>query len=254
MKIIILSGKVESTLFIYNAVKKHHFIDQVIIEEKVSAYKVILSRIKKLGLIKVINQLFFQVLISKLLKIISTDRISEIKKKYNLNNNKIDLNKITNVSSINDNYTINLIKKIDPKVIIVNGTRIISKNVLECTSAIFINTHAGITPEYRGVHGGYWSLINNDNDNCGVTIHLVDKGIDTGDIIFQKKIKISKNDNFSTYPFLQYGIALPSLISTLNNIKIKKLKTFKKINSNSKLFYHPTFTGYIYNRIINGVK
>ena len=40
--------------------------------------------------------------------------------------------------------------------------------------------HAGITPQYRGVHGGYWAVVNNDPEHCGVTIHFVDKGIDTG--------------------------------------------------------------------------
>jgi methionyl-tRNA formyltransferase len=46
--------------------------------------------------------------------------------------------------------------------------------------------HAGITPRYRGTHGGYWVLLNNDPGHCGVTIHLVDPGIDTGSIVARR--------------------------------------------------------------------
>ena len=103
---------------------------------------------------------------------------------------------------------IDALNKFNPNIIVVNRIRIISAKVLERTSALFINAHFGITPQYRGVHGAYWSLIFDDKKNCGVTINKVDKGIDTGDIIYQDNITITKQDNFSTYPFQQYGVAL----------------------------------------------
>ena len=36
--------------------------------------------------------------------------------------------------------------------------------MLQSVEAIFVNTHVGITPKYRGVHGGYWSLVKNDKN------------------------------------------------------------------------------------------
>ena len=65
-----LAGKAQSSLFVYNALIKNYVIDKVILEDKVSTKKFIISRIKKLGFIKVINQLIFQLTISKFLKII----------------------------------------------------------------------------------------------------------------------------------------------------------------------------------------
>ena len=254
MKILMLAGKGESSLFIYNALKKKYIIDKVIIEDKVSTKKLIRSRIKKLGFFRVLNQLIFQLTISKFLKISSYKRIEELKKKYSFSSQIIKDSVLINVSTVNDNECIIAIKKINPDIIIINGTRIISTKVLECTSAIFINTHVGITPQYRGVHGGYWSLVCNDEKNCGVTIHKVDKGIDTGDIIYQNNITITKQDNFSTYPYLQYGIAIPLLKSALNDIINNNLRTFKKDKLKSNLYYHPTIWGYLYNRIFNGIK
>lgn len=249
-----LVGNGESSLFIYNALKKKYIIDKVIIEDKVSTKKLIRSRIKKLGFFKVTNQLIFQLTISKVLKISSSKRIEELKKKYSFSSHIIKDSVLIKVSSVNDNECIMAIKKINPDIIIVNGTRIISTKVLDSTSAIFINTHVGITPQYRGVHGGYWSLVCNDEKNCGVTIHKVDKGVDTGDIIYQNIITITKQDNFSTYPYLQYGVAIPLIKSALNDIINDNLRTFKKDNLKSNLYYHPTILGYLYNRIFNGIK
>lgn len=249
-----LAGNVESSFFVYNALIKNYNLSKVIIEDNISAIKLIKNRITKLGFFWVFNQIIFQLTISKILKVLSYNRIEELKSKYNLLSSSINDSLLINVSSVNNNDCITALKKINPDVIIVNGTRIISKEVLDCTSAVFINIHVGITPQYRGVHGGYWSLVCDDINNFGVTIHKVDKGIDTGDIIYQKSIKITNQDNYSTYPYLQMGVAIPLIKSALNDFENKNLNTYTKDNVNSNLYYHPTIMGYLYNRIFRGIK
>ena len=248
-----LCGIGNSAGYMYNGIKDDFNIDTVILEEKPDPKRIIIRRIKKLGLFKVIDQLFFQFLISKILILTSKKRNNELLKKYNLIK-LIPLEKITYVTSVNSEKSLNLIKSIEADIVIVNGTRIISKQILNSTNALFINTHVGITPEYRGVHGGYWALRNKDIENCGVTIHQVDSGIDTGDIIIQDVIKISKHDNFITYPIHQINKAIYMMKEVLISIDNKKIKTYKKENSPSKLWYHPTLTGYLYNRIFKGVR
>jgi folate-dependent phosphoribosylglycinamide formyltransferase PurN len=254
MKIVLLGGKSQTTLFMYNALKYKFPIYKVIIENRVSSIKIIKGRIKKLGIFRVINQLLFQLTISKLIYLSSKKRIIALKKHYTLFADPIELSKLQNISSVNDLECIIALKEINPDIVLVNGTRIISSKVLDSIPALFINTHVGITPQYRGVHGAYWALIANDKKNCGVTIHQVDKGIDTGDIIKQSAITISDNDNYITYPFHQYGIAIELMKSTLEDLKKNNLRTFKKENVESKLYYHPTFTGYLYNRLFRGIK
>ncbi len=254
MKIIILAGKGQSTTFLYNALKDEFDIVAVIIEEKVSSKKLIKARIKRLGFFRVFNQILFQSTISKILLYSSKKRIVEIKNKYNLSSKSIPEKKVINVSSVNSSESIENLKKIKSDIIIVNGTRIITNKVLKSTKTRFINTHVGITPFYRGVHGAYWALVAKDTENCGVTIHEVDQGIDTGSIIKQERIKISKNDNFATYPFHQYGVSIVPMKETLNEIKNDTLILQNKPSQKGKLYYHPTFTGYIYNRILKGIK
>lgn len=52
--------------------------------------------------------------------------------------------------------------------------------------------------------------INDDAANCSVTVHMVNTGIDTGDMIRQKRIEVKKEDNFVAYPYIQVeeGICL----------------------------------------------
>lgn len=60
-----------------------------------------------------------------------------------------------------------------------------------------INCHAGKLPYYRGRNILNWALIN-DEKEFGITVHYVDAGIDTGDIILQKTYPITDSDNYST--------------------------------------------------------
>lgn len=254
MKIVLLAGKGQSTLFMYNAINKIFPIEKVIIEDKISSKRLIQLRIKRLGLFRVVNQLLFQTTISKFLSLTSKKRIIFLKDYYDLSEKSIEEEKLNYVSSVNSSECTAILKEVSPDVIIVNGTRIISSKVLESTSALFINTHVGITPQYRGVHGAYWALVKDDKENCGVTIHKVDKGIDTGDLLRQGAIEISEQDNFITYPLHQYGVAVNLMKESLMDYQNKKLNTFKKENVDSNLYYHPSFFEYLYHRFFKGVK
>jgi methionyl-tRNA formyltransferase len=195
----------------------------------------------------------FQFSIAKILKQASRKRKKEILLKYGLENTILPKHKIIKVTSVNSFECIEALLKIKPELIIVCGTRIISKSVLESLSVKFINIHAGITPKYRNVHGGYWAIVNDDVENCGVTVHLVDEGIDTGSIIYQQKIPITKKDNFTTYPLLQLAEGIICLKRAINDYFQNKLILQKNIME-SKIWYHPTIWQYIYYRIVYNKK
>lgn len=167
---------------------------------------------------------------------------------------EIPNNKKIEVSSVNSQQTIELLKSLKPDLIIVNGTRIISKKVLSAVECPFINTHAGITPKYRGVHGSYWALVNNDAENNGVTVHFVDEGIDTGNIIYQENISVTDRDNFATYPFIQLASGVKILEKAIENFFNDSLPLKKERDLESLLWYHPTIWQYLYYRIFKGVK
>ena len=253
-KIIMLVGEGKSSVFMYNGLKDSFHISKVIIEEKPDRKKFLKRRIKRLGYFKVFGQVLFQLTVPKILELSSQKRIAETKSNYNLNSKPIPKTIVYNVNSVNSIECIEFIKNEKPDLIIVNGTRIISKKVLSCTNATFVNTHGGITPKYRGVHGGYWALVNEDKNNCGVTVHLVDSGIDTGGVLYQSKILLTKKDNFATYTYHQGGEGIKIMKKAITDFVNSQLKETIPNVSESKLWYHPTIWSYLYRRIIKGIK
>lgn len=252
-RLVLLAGKGISTNILYNSLKNDYQIEAILLEEAVPRKEFLKKRIKKLGLGKVAGQILFQLFIPKYLNLTSKKRKDEILNHYQLDNSPLPPKKIFNLKSANNAECITLLQKIKPDLVIVNGTRIISKEVLNCIPAKFINIHAGITPKYRNVHGAYWALVNSDPASCGVTVHLVDPGIDTGNIIYQQTIQITNKDNFVTYPLLQLGEGIIYLKKALLDIFENKL-TFKKGTSESRIWYHPTLWQYLYHRVVHNKK
>ncbi|MDB5203128.1 MAG: formyl transferase [Ferruginibacter sp.] len=251
--IVLLAVDCLPTRAVYHAVDKRFGVHKVILEEKESTKVFIKRRIKRLGFLKVAGQAIFQVLVVPFLNRSSADRVAQIIAENKLNTAPIPSEKIIQTLSINDAYVIEALQQMKPDLVIVNGTRIISKKVLAAVSCPFINMHVGITPMYRGVHGGYWALANNDAENCGVTIHLVDAGIDTGKVLYQQKISVSPEDNFSSYPVLQFAAGVSLILKAVEDALTNNLRPYQSIGG-SKLWYHPTIGEYLVNRFSKRVK
>ena len=244
-KIVLLAGKGLSTNVLYHALKNEFTIDTIILEEPVGKMTFLKKRIKKLGLWKVAGQVLFQGCIVKILNLGSAVRKQEILQSFSLDSSPLPPEKIKHVSSVNDDQCLELLQNISPQLVIVNGTRIISRRILDGVGAPFINMHAGITPGYRGVHGAYWALVNRDAQHCGVTVHQVDAGIDTGDVIAQKTITPDRKDNFVTYPLLQLAEGIPLMKKAIADILAGQMNTTKG-TSESRLWSHPGFSQYLW--------
>lgn len=73
--------------------------------------------------------------------------------------------------------------------------QILRHEIISAAPKGFINCHAGALPFYRGRNILNWALINGET-RFGVTVHYVDEGIDTGDIILQKFAPITPTDRY----------------------------------------------------------
>lgn len=87
---------------------------------------------------------------------------------------------------VNSVEVIRTIQKIKPNLIIsVNFNQIIKKELLDIPNLGSINIHASLLPKYRGRAPLNWAILNGE-ENVGITVHYIDEGIDTGQIILQK--------------------------------------------------------------------
>ena len=75
--------------------------------------------------------------------------------------------------------------------------QIIPKEILDYPKYKCINIHASLLPKYRGGAPIHHAIINGD-EYTGITIMYMDEAMDSGDILYQEKIKIEENDNVGT--------------------------------------------------------
>lgn len=249
LKIILIVRNDIFSKFIYSSIVSEFPVSGIIIEKAPSRYSVFKSKVKRRGLITFLGQLLFKLYTSLFLSKRSVKRIDEIRREYHLEQREFDAVMCKYVNSVNSVEVMDYLKKMSPDLIIVNGTRIIRKEVINCTSTPFVNLHTGITPLYRGVHGGYWALVNNDQENFGSTVHLIDAGVDTGAILEQERIMPTKADNFCTYPYLQFGVGVPLINKVIRAFEREKIFDKKAAKGPSKQWYYPTLWGYIRNRV-----
>ncbi len=214
-RVVLIAGPGEPTHIVFHALQATTGVVGVIIEEPVGAKQLLKRRLEKLGWPTVAGQIAFKLLVERALRLTAGARLQKIKAEFGLNDAPLPVEVVQHVPSINALEAIVALQALRPDVVVVQGTRIIAKRVLQSVPAPFINMHAGITPRYRGVHGGYWALATNDAAHCGVTVHLVDAGIDTGGILAQALIRPTPADSYVTYPLLQLAAGLPLLVQAV---------------------------------------
>lgn len=95
--------------------------------------------------------------------------------------------------NINSDEVIKKVSDNNPDLCVVsNMLKIIKKPLLSIPPIGFINVHPSLLPYYRGATPEHWPIINGEKET-GITVHYIDEGTDTGDIIIQKKISIGEN-------------------------------------------------------------
>ncbi len=94
--------------------------------------------------------------------------------------------------SCNSEECLSAIQAIRPDVAIVFGTGKLERPVLETPSTACLNLHGGNPEEYRGLDTHLWAIYHEDFDNLVTTLHHVDEGLDTGEIVFQSRLELSR--------------------------------------------------------------
>ncbi|OOX95341.1 methionyl-tRNA formyltransferase [Campylobacter coli] len=124
-------------------------------------------------------------------------------------------------TNVNSKEFLNELQKYPNDLLVsMSFDQIFKDEILKLYSKKIINCHAGKLPFYRGRNILNWALIN-DEKEFGITVHFIDKGIDTGDIILQKTYEIKDSDDYTTLLNLCHrecaNLLYESLILFLNN-------------------------------------
>ena len=98
---------------------------------------------------------------------------------------------------INSSGFASFLRELKPDIIAVFGSSVISPEIISVPSRAMINIHSGLSPYYRGTWSYGWPIVNNEPEYIGATVHCIDPGIDTGDIIFQTRPPLEPGDNLN---------------------------------------------------------
>jgi len=102
-------------------------------------------------------------------------------------------NKITHIKtkSLNDSDFINKLEESNFDLVVYSGGGILRKDIIDIPIHGVLNAHSGFLPKFRGMNVIEWALIMGYLPQT--TIHFIDKGIDTGNIIYSEPIPYSKD-------------------------------------------------------------
>ncbi len=250
--VLLLAGPGGPTWITANALERAGHEIHVLLEDREPRLTFLRRRLRRLGPVVVAGQVLFQ-LYGMLAQRRARARIAEIMASAGLDDTPLPPGRVERVPDVNAPETRWRIRELAPAVVVVCGARILSRSLLEEVRVPILNLHAGITPAYRGVHGGYWALARGDKARCGATVHLIDIGVDTGPVVAQVHVRPGPRDNFFTYPYLQLAEGLPALVRAVGLVVEGKSLATTQAEGESCQYFHPTLLGYLATGLRRGV-
>ena len=138
-------------------------------------------------------------------------KINRIKKKV------FDFKKKHNI----ENQILSFLKEHEIKMIFLAGfMKILSKNFITKFRGKILNIHPSLLPKYKGLNT-HQRALNNNEKYSGCTVHFVNSKLDSGKIILQKKVKISKKetkDSLTKKVLVQEHLLYPKAILKVFNL------------------------------------
>ena len=154
-----------------------------------------------------------------------------------LNLNKIPLTLLN--KSINHKDSLDIISSYKSDLIIsILGNEIFKSKILSLPRYGCINLHSSLLPDFKGVMPSFWVLLKKEN-HTGVSVFKMDEGIDSGPIICQKKIAISKNITQKDLIIRTKKIGMELIIESVEKIKSGKIDYNKNTNGKENNFSFP---------------
>ena len=111
---------------------------------------------------------------------------------------------------------------------------ILKKEVIESSKAPIVNLHISYLPWNRGAHPNFWSFY--ECTPSGVSIHLIDEGVDTGAIIYQRYVNFDKEEDTFLKTYKKLIVEIEKLFR--NNIDELISKKFIATPQRRKGSYH----------------
>jgi methionyl-tRNA formyltransferase len=122
---------------------------------------------------------------------------------------------VKKIKSPNNKEFREYLQSLNLDIIINQSQSFIKKELLDIPKIGVLNRHNALLPKNRGRLTPFWVLYKGENET-GVSIHFVEESLDSGDIIVQKKYRVSEKDTFNTLVKKNYSIASDAMLEALS--------------------------------------
>lgn len=207
MKIVLLCGNQPNHLALAHKVAAKHELIGIILEEKKSTGITVFNLIPR-----VIDKLFFRKI---------NEAWNKLMAYYQPNYSGFPKTEIFKTSSINSQRVIEIIEQLKPDLIMVSGTSLIRKPLIEMKFPKgIVNLHTGISPYVKGgPNCTNWCLANDEFYLIGNTIMWLDSGIDSGNLIATKTVDFSGNESLYQIHYKVMEDAHQLYLKVINQLK-----------------------------------
>lgn len=138
---------------------------------------------------------------------------------------------------INHIDSFNKIKSYSPDLLIsIAGNQIFKKAVIDLAPKGCLNLHTALLPKYRGLMPSFWVLKNQEKET-GVSVFFVDKGIDSGPILVQKRIPIGNDMTQAQLIEKSKKVGMDAIVEAIDLIYENNFQLMA--NPNSEMTYYP---------------
>jgi len=152
---------------------------------------------------------------------------------------------IIEVDNINSEEVKEFITSKAPDLVIVSGTPILKEPIIESAAGRLINLHPGFAPHYRGRYGGFWPIYNKEPELVGTTVHFIDKGIDTGPILFRQRVEFHRGDTLKTVTYRQQKVGVDLIVRCLAEFETLSQHAYHDTQAPSRNYHIPGLTHYL---------
>jgi methionyl-tRNA formyltransferase len=135
------------------------------------------------------------------------------------------------------------LKNAAPDLIVFTGGGLIRANILEIPRLGVLNCHSGWLPKYRGMDVIEWAVLEagSRKPEVGITLHYMDRGVDTGPILLQQKVELKKEDTFESIRRRMEPMMVKLIIKGVRELKDKTLHAKLQKPNDGQQYYvmHP---------------
>ena len=152
---------------------------------------------------------------------------------------EFNIPKITLDKHINHDESVGKINSYQPDLLIsILGNQIFKEPIINLAPKGCLNLHTALLPKYRGLMPTFW-VLKNDEKYTGVSVFFVDEGIDSGDIVVQKRVEIGNRTQEELIKHTK-KLGMEAIAEAVDLIQKDKVELIENDDSKKSYYSFPT--------------